>query len=78
MYFIGKLDMFPLMCAAGRVWITELTLIQKILGQFVTRMVMNSLRLILKIIDQCDIKHILTSPIKTTPENNWLVFDVYV
>ena len=26
---IGKLDIFPLMCAADKVWITELTLIHK-------------------------------------------------
>jgi ABC-type multidrug transport system fused ATPase/permease subunit len=26
---IGKLDIFPLMCAADQVWITELTLIHK-------------------------------------------------
>jgi len=27
--FIGKLDIFPLMCAADKVWITELTLMLK-------------------------------------------------
>jgi hypothetical protein len=27
--FIWKLDIFPLMCAADKVWITELTLIHK-------------------------------------------------
>jgi hypothetical protein len=29
MQFIGKLDIFPLMCAADKVWLTELTLIHK-------------------------------------------------
>jgi hypothetical protein len=28
-YFIGKFDIFPLICAADKVWITELTLIHK-------------------------------------------------
>ena len=64
LYIIGKLDIFPLMCAANKVWITELTLIHKNI-----RLVCNShaqeLTLILKIIGQCDVKHILTSPIKT-------------
>ena len=62
--FIGKLDFFSLMCAADQVWITELTLIHKN-----SRSVRNShapeLTLILKIIGQCNVKHILTSPIKT-------------
>jgi len=63
-YFIGKLDIFPLMCAADKVWITELTLIHKNI-----RLVCNShaqeLTLILKIISQCDVKHIFMSLIKT-------------
>ena len=50
--------------SADQVWITELTLIYKNV-----RSVRNShaqeLTLILKIIGQCDVKHILTSPIKT-------------
>jgi hypothetical protein len=62
--FIGKLDIFPLMCAADKVWITELTLINNSI-----RSVRNShaqeLTLILKIIGQCDVKHILMSPIKS-------------
>jgi len=61
---IGKWDIFPLTCAADKVWITELTLIHKSI-----RSVRNShaqeLTLILKIIGQYDIRHILTSPIKT-------------
>ena len=52
------------MCAADQVWIIELTLIHKNI-----RSVRNShaqeLTLILKIIGQCDVKHILTSQIKT-------------
>ena len=62
---IGKFDIFPLMCAADKVWINELTLIHKNI-----RSVRNShaheLTLILKIIGQCDFKHILTSLIITT------------
>ena len=66
----AKLDIFSLICATDKVWIIELTLIHKKLGQFVTRMC--KIRtdsdldnyLILKIISQCDIKYILTSPIK--------------
>jgi hypothetical protein len=62
--FIGKLGISPLMCAADKVWITELTLIHKNI-----RSVRNShaqeLTLILKIIGQCDVKHILMSLIKT-------------
>jgi hypothetical protein len=53
-----------LMKAADKVWITELTLLHKNI-----RSVRNShvqeLTLILKIIGQCDIKHTLTSPIKS-------------
>ena len=52
------------MCAADKVWITELTSIHKNI-----RLVRNSdvqeLTLILKIIGQCDFKHTLTSPIKS-------------
>ena len=52
------------MCAADKVWITELTSIHKNI-----RLVRNShvqeLTLILKIVGQCDIKHTLTSPIKS-------------
>jgi hypothetical protein len=51
-HFMGKLDIFPLMCTSDKVWITELT---KILGQFVTRM--------RKFICQSDVKHIM-SPMK--------------
>ena len=60
--FISKLDIFPLICATDKVWITELTLIHKNI-----RPVRNShvQELTLKIIGQIDIKHILTSPIKT-------------
>jgi hypothetical protein len=47
-HIIGNLDIFPLMCAAEKVWITDLTLIKRILGRFVTRMCKNWL--ILKII----------------------------
>ena len=64
LYFIGKLDIFPLMCAANKVWFTELTLIHKNI-----RSVCNShvqeLTLILKIISQCDVKHIFMLLIKT-------------
>ena len=55
--FINKFDIFPLMCAADKVQITELTLIKKILGQFVTD--------IGKSISQSDIKHIIMWQIKT-------------
>jgi hypothetical protein len=55
-----QLHIFP---AADKVWITELTLIYKNV-----RSVRNShaqeLTPILKIIGQCDAKHILTPPIK--------------
>ena len=58
-FFICKL-----MYATDKVWITEMTMIHKIF-----RSVRNShvqeLTLILNIIGQCDIKHILTSPINT-------------
>ena len=46
------MDIFPLMCAAGKVWITELTLIHKDICQFLTRMC--------QFIDKSDIKHIKT------------------
>jgi hypothetical protein len=63
--FIGKLDMFPLMCAADRVWITELTLIHKNI-----RSVRNSHGHELTDIEndwsECDVKHMFMSPIKTT------------
>jgi uncharacterized membrane protein len=53
---IGKLDIFPLLCAADKVWIIELTLIHKNI-----RAVRNShvqkLTLILKIICQCDVTY---------------------
>ena len=56
--------MFPLIYAADKVWITELTLIDKNI-----RSVRNShaqeLTLILEIIGQGDGKHILASTIKT-------------
>ena len=55
---IGKYDIFPLMCADDKIWITELTLIhKKILGQFVTCMH--------QFIGQSDVKHIMISPINT-------------
>jgi hypothetical protein len=63
-YVISKLDIFPLICATDKVWVTELTWFHKNI-----RSVRNSngqeLNLILKINSQCDVKHILTSPIKT-------------
>jgi len=52
------------MCAADKVWITELTLIHKNIRSIRNTHV-QELTLILKIIGQCDVKHILTSPIKT-------------
>jgi hypothetical protein len=60
--FIGKLDIFHLMCAADKVWITELTLNHKNITSVSNAHVQE---LILKIIGQCDIKHILTLLIKT-------------
>ena len=61
--FIVKLDIFPLMCATDNVWITELTLIHEDIKS-VCYSHTQELTLILKVIGQCDIKHILTSPIK--------------
>jgi hypothetical protein len=55
---------FPLICAADKVWITELTLIHKNIRS-VRNTHAQELTLILKIIGQCEVKHILTSPIKT-------------
>ena len=55
--FISKLDIFSLMCAADKAWITEFTLIHKILGQFATH--------IHKCIVQSDVKRSMMSPIKT-------------
>ena len=46
--------MFPFMCATDKVWITELTLLHKNI-----RSVRNSH------IGESDVKHIMTSPIKT-------------
>ena len=46
------------MCAADEVWMTELTLIQR------NKTFMRKSWLILKIIGQCDVKHILMSQIK--------------
>ena len=73
---MSKLDIFPLVCAADKVWITdhELTLIHKNI-----RSVHNShaqeLTLIQKTISQCDIKHILTSQINTiTPVLKILIY----
>ena len=70
LYIIGKLDIFPLMCAANKVWITELTLIHKNI-----RLVCNShaqeLTLILKIISPCDVEHIFMSLIKTIMAVMW-------
>jgi hypothetical protein len=56
---IGKLDIFPLMCAADIVWILNWKWSTQILGQFVTRM--------RKFFCQSDAKHIITSPIKKNP-----------
>jgi hypothetical protein len=51
---IGKLDIFPMMCAADKVWITELTLIHRnILSNRNSHA--QKLTLILKIIGQCDV-----------------------
>jgi len=57
-HIIGKLDIFPLMCAADKVLITELTLIHKNI-----RSVRNSHAEKLTDIEnyQCDSKHILMS-----------------
>jgi hypothetical protein len=57
------LNIYPLMCAFEKVWTSELTLIHKNIRSFLIRMGKNWL--ILKIIGQCDVKHIFTSPIKT-------------
>jgi len=57
MSVIIKLDILPLMCAADKVWITELTLIHKNIRSFVTHM--------RKSISQSDVKLIMMSPIKT-------------
>ena len=62
--FIKKLDISPLMCAADKVWITELTLIHKNIRSVLKSHVQDP-TLILKIISQCDVKQIMTSPIKT-------------
>jgi hypothetical protein len=48
---ICKLDIFHLMCAADKIWITELILIHKYI--------------MCKFIGQSNVKHIMTSPIKT-------------
>ena len=55
---------FPLIWATVKVWITELTLIHKNIRS-VSNSHVQELTLILKIISQCDVKHILTSLIKT-------------
>ena len=71
----GKLDIFPLMCAADKVWITKLTLIHQNI-----RTVRNShvqeLTLILKIVGQCDVKHILTSLIKTITAVTYIITSI--
>jgi len=56
--FIGKLDMFPLICVADKIWIIELTLIHKNI-----RSVHNLTRMLM-FIYQSDVKHIMLSPIK--------------
>jgi hypothetical protein len=56
-----QLHIFP---AADQVWITELTLIYRNVRS-VRNLHAQELTLILKIIGQCDVEHILTSPIKT-------------
>ena len=53
---ICKLDIFHLMCAADKIWIIELILIHKYI---------RSVRMG-KFICQSNVKHIITSPIKTT------------
>ena len=63
-HIIGKLDILPLLWATVKVWITELTLIHKNIRS-VSNSHVQELTLILKIISQCDVKHILTSLIKT-------------
>ena len=57
--FIGKVNIFPLLCDSVKVWITELTIIHKNIrsDSFVIGMH--------KFIGQSDIKYIMTSSIKT-------------
>ena len=55
--------MFPLMCAPDKVWIIELTFMQKNIRSGRSSHA-QGLTLILKIIGQLDIEHILMSPIK--------------
>ena len=52
------------MCATDKFWITELTLIHKNIRS-VRNFHAQELTLILKIICQCDVKHILMLQIKT-------------
>ena len=61
---IGKLDIFLLMCAADKVWFTELALICNNIRSGCNSHAQD-LTLILKIIGQCDVKHILMSQINT-------------
>jgi hypothetical protein len=61
--FIKKCNIFPLMCAPDKVWIIELTFMQKNIRSGHSSHA-QELTLILKIIGQLDIEHILMSPIK--------------
>jgi hypothetical protein len=63
-----QLHIFP---ATDKVWITELTLVYTNIMS-VRNSHAQELTLILKIIGQCDVKHILTSPIKTISQLNLL------
>jgi hypothetical protein len=63
-FIICKFDIFHLISATDKVRITELTLIHKNIMS-IRNSHMLELTLILKIMGQCDVKHILTSPIKT-------------
>ena len=64
MYLSANWTFSLLMCAANKVWIIELTLIHKNMRS-VCNLHVQELTLILKIICQCDVKHILTSAIRT-------------
>jgi hypothetical protein len=54
LYFIGKLDIFPLMCLADKVLITELTLIHKNIRPL-RNLHAKKMILILNIICQCEV-----------------------
>ena len=72
------MDIFPLMCVADKVWITELTLIHKNIRSVrnshvqVYRSIRHKIKIlgqfvtcVLKCIGRSDVKHIMTSPINT-------------